>query len=222
MAGCSFEVIDRGTRKTRPCRMPCGIDTICRVHLPRKEVAELRLEVKQLGEKLCTFEALLAKLQEEVRKRPGVGPAPPVAPPPPPPPPRRTTSLPILDPIAALFESPDGRALATIMRSKAPFSTYTDAGKLLREEAGRIAWAVRTLKAMHAALIEHGNPVSSRTAEIRRFFCSDRIRVGHEVLAEDIAKWVQSLTFSKSQDDLQAELRSALARRKSLGHGECV
>lgn len=214
MAGCLFQVVDRYTRKPRPCRIPCGADAYCRVHAPRQEVADLRVAVERLDQKVSLCEDRIAKLCEELHKQLVPRPVPPPAPPLPPP--SRTTSLPLPDPVASLFGSGDGRVLASIMRSKAPFSSYTDTHKLLTEEAERIAWAVRTLKAMNAALMEIGSPLSRRNTEIRRFFCSDRVRVTTEVEADELKDWVRSLSISKSRDDLQAELRSALARRNSM------
>jgi hypothetical protein len=211
MTGCPFQVVDKITRKLRPCRMKCGSDAVCRIHLHRHEFAELRLEVSRLGQKLSNCEAQIATLRAEIQQK---ATPPAVTPPPPPPPPRRTSSLPI-DPLIALFKSSDGRTLASILRSKAPFNTYTDAVRLAQDD--RTTWAVRTLNSLNTALIAHGTSTSERHSELRRFFCSSGVRVGHEVSSEELSRWLQSLSFSKSQDDLQAELRSALARRNSLG-----
>lgn len=212
MSGCPFQVVDKLSKKLRPCRMKCGSNAVCRVHLPRHEVAELRLEVSRLSQQLCSCEAQIAMLRADIQQ---MRTTPAVTPPPPPPPPRRTSSLPI-DPTIALFQSPDRRTLASIMRSKAPFNTYTDADKLVTDEAVRISWAVKTLDTLNTALIAHGLPVSARHTELRRFFCSDMVRVCQDINNGEVSRWLRSLSFSKSQNDLQAELRSALARRNSL------
>lgn len=148
----------------------------------------MRLEVRKLTEKVSKCEAQIAKLHEEIRKQP-VATQPPA---PPPPPLNRALSLPLPDPVAALFESADGRVSASIMRSKAPFSSYSNGTKLLTEETDRVFWAVRTLKAMNSALMETGSPASVRHAEIRRYFCSDKVRIAAEVHADELARWVHN------------------------------
>jgi hypothetical protein len=120
MTGCPFQVVDKFTKNLRPCLIKCGSNAVCRRHLQRHEVAELRLEVSRLGQQLFNCEAQIAMLRAEIQQK---ATPPAVTPPPPPHPPRRTSSLPT-DPVIALFNEIKGttlkRALSTILPPSVP------------------------------------------------------------------------------------------------------
>lgn len=139
------------------------------------------------------------------------------APPPPPPPPVRTIFL--ADPLVRMFGVPEGRSLAAILKCKPPFNAYTNTEQMLLHEKDKVDWAIQCLLMLHRAIQGHLD-LSRRLEGIRKYFCSNRLRVGQVVETHDMCEWLESLSLAESQNELQAELHSVLARRNSISNDE--
>lgn len=187
--------------------MHCDDAAFCCVHTPRQHVKELTDQVRLLDTRLIVCEEAIKGFQQ-ANMKPG--------PPPPPPPPPRTLIQ--TDPLAGRFNVPEGRSLASIMKCKPPFNAYSNTNEMLLHEKDKVDWAVKALLALHRAI--QGVAQSRRLEHIRQYFCSDRVRVGQEVGPHEISQWLQSLSIAVSQNELQAELRSVLARRNSISNDE--
>jgi hypothetical protein len=210
MGRCGFDVIqDRFTRRLRPCRMRCGNDAFCFVHSPRQHVNQLTTQMKLLTTRLELCDEAIKRLQH-VAVRPG--------PPPPPPSPPQRTPFQSAHPLAGRFGVPEGRSLANIMKCKPPFNAYSNTAEMLLQERDKVDWAVTALLALRSAI--QGVDQSRRLEHIRRYFCSDRVRVGQVIGAHEISQWLQSLSSAVSQNEVQAELRSVLARQNSISNDE--
>lgn len=90
---------------------------------------------------------------------------------------------------------------------------------LLANESEKVAWAVRVLSSL-LTVLQGRLARDERLEKVRAYFRSPSLRIGHSISDNEIRQWVDGLSLAASNNDFQAELHSALARRNSLGNNE--